>query len=412
MTMKTFASIAARRATCLGVTTACVLLLPLGCGDSGGTNTESDAQAVDSSEDKPIVRNDSSSAAIPASTANRTPDRAVRGQTAAQTDAAAPPFEFRPLELDMGHLSPGDVYNGTIEVHNPTNETITIVESRASCNCTAVDLADTPVPPGESVDLNFSFDSEGKLGPTKIAIRLTAVGYSTWAQTSVVGEVSLPVAADPAYIVMQPARGDSTFAEVTQGEIEVRSIDNQPFRILSSGGSQPVYTDGFSPDQDSPRSSYRLQWDLSEYNVNTCTNAAGERMPPRWIIETTHPECALLDLQVRHKCNLGLFNSVNRNFRLAEGRVIVGPLATGESKTIEVPVRWFPRAPKSQQFIAAKSLSPDFDVEYIGQTGVADGMKVQLRVTPKTTAPGVFEGMALIDSTNDQVRLQIIGTNR
>ena len=90
----------------------------------------------------------------------------------------------------------------------------------------------------------------------------------------------------------------------------------------------------------------------------------------------------------------------------------MGKLSPGESVEVEVPVRWFPRATQSQQFIGATSESDDFTVDFLGQTGVGMGLKVKLRVTPREDLRGVFDGIVRVDSANDVVKLEVIGTVR
>jgi hypothetical protein len=370
---------------------------PNGSGAGTVANTAPAAPAESASQERPTRT-------LPLDDPNRAPT----------LDEGAPPLVFEPAAFDMGHMSPGTIFNGAIRVINPTSAPIRITGSRASCNCTSIDLANTVLAPGEGADIALTFDSTGKLGPTNIHIRVTAEGYDTWAQTTIVGLVSLPVSAEPAYIITSPrAPGTASgFADLKSGTFTVSSIENQPFRILSSGGKEPLFADGFNPASDSPRSSYLITWDISEYDARTCKNSAGERIPSRWVIETDHPDCPLMDLQVRHPCSLGIFHSQNRQFRLAEGRVLVGKLAPGESTEVEVPVRWFPNATQSQQFIAATSESDEFTIQFVSQSGVGAGLKLKLRVTPDANHRGVFTGLARIDSANDVARLEIIGTVR
>lgn len=327
----------------------------------------------------------------------------------APTGPGVPPLVFEPAILEMGNMAPGEVFNGVIKVRNPTGQPLRILQSRASCNCTAADLANTVINPGGAADLPITFDSAGKLGPTAVAVRLSVEGYTELAQVRVTGSVSLAVAAEPAYVVTGPRNAAGGFDTVLTGEVTVRSIDNMPFRVLSADMQPPVFTDGFDPRSDTPRSSYRLKWDLSSYNTQTCMNAQGRRMPARWIVETDHPQCGVIDLQVRHDCNRQRYNSINQKWRLGDGRLLVNRMTPGESREVTIPIRFFPRQPKMIDIVNVVSNTDQFAIEFMSTEGAGDNMKARFRVTPKPGHIGVFSGEVRVDSFDDQARLLVVG---
>lgn len=80
--------------------------------------------------------------------------------------ANAPRIEFEKTVHDFGVINQGDVAKTEFVFKNTGKSTLKILKTKASCGCTAPDLKDTELKPGDSSKIDVSFNSAGKSGPT------------------------------------------------------------------------------------------------------------------------------------------------------------------------------------------------------------------------------------------------------
>ncbi len=345
-----------------------------------------------------------------------------------QQDAAPPqtsgplpasPIQFDPPSLNLGFISPHQEASGVVEVRNPTDKPLRILASRASCTCTSVNLANTVIPPGGSVPLEATLKAGGQLGPKNAAVRVLIEGYEI-TQVDVRSIVTLAVRAEPGYIMANRLSPDvanprdaspQDFEDVNYGELTVSSLDGRAFRILASNQRPPVYLD-FDPSRDEPRNTYRIVWDLSEYDAVTCRDSGGEPMPAWWIIETDHPDCPIFDLQVRHRCTQTTRLQPGQTWLIPERRALVGQLQPGESVEIEVPLARSPHTTGAlEKIVAVSTESSEFSVALAGQTPWSGNESTcRLRITASTEHRGIMRGeVTLIASQGGSGSLTIIG---
>jgi hypothetical protein len=329
------------------------------------------------------------------------------------------PIVFEPPVMDLGVLAPHEKVTATVQVRNPTNAPLKILDSRASCTCTAISLANTVIPAGGSVPLEATLSAGGQLGPKNAAVRVLVEGYDV-AQIDVISVVALAVRAEPAYLLANRLRTDiqnprnarpEDFEDVNQGEVTVSSSDGLPFKILSSNGKPPSFLD-FDPAHDAPRNTYLIAWDLSEYDPVTCANAQSERMPEWWIIETDHPKCPIFDIQVRHRCTVPKPIMPGQTWIITERRALIGQVSPGETVEVELPLARHPKAQgPNEKLLVATTQSNKFTVRLLRQTPWQDNKSTcTLAVTLSADHRGVFTDEVVVTSNSGATAsLTIIG---
>jgi hypothetical protein len=318
-----------------------------------------------------------------------------------------PPVQFDPPLLDLGTLRPGAKTSGTIMVHNISDKWLLIKDSKASCTCTAISLANTSIAPGQAVPLEVGYHASSLMGEKAASVRILFEGYDL-IETPIRALVALPVRSDPMYInALKREDGEQTLS----GQFTVYASDQRPFRVLAINGKPPEFVE-FDPGKDQPRDTYVLRWDLTGYDPGTCKNAAGERMPGWIVVETDHPEAPMFDLEVRHACNLRRPVTQMDNWALQDKRVLVGVMKLGESVETEVEVKWIPRRSRQDPPSAIVSESPLFTIEMLGVTPHEETMSVQLRITAAKDARGFMYGAARLHSNRQNAPLVVIGSVR
>ncbi|ANQ50487.1 DUF1573 domain-containing protein [Flammeovirga sp. MY04] len=92
---------------------------------------------------------------------------AEKGSTAqASNENAAPKakFDFEETEFDFGDINEGDVVTHVFKYKNVGEVPLQITNVQVSCGCTAPNWDKTPLAPGESSELQVTFNSRGKRG--------------------------------------------------------------------------------------------------------------------------------------------------------------------------------------------------------------------------------------------------------
>lgn len=295
--------------------------------------------------------------------------------------AGAPPVRLDPAIIDVGLIRPQTKVDVTTRIINTSNQPLKITASRASCSCTAVDMAGTIIPAGGSVPLLAKFDSQMTLGPKNSAVRLSFEGYEQLVEVRIAAEVGLPVRAVPAFI---------NALEHTSGVYVVESEDKAPFRILTVDGGPPPFAD-FDPATDAPRNRYTLRWDVNDYNASTCLNSKGVKMRPWVLVETDHPDCRLLDISVRHECTRRDLVQGQPWF-IADRRAMLGHIDPYASHEFVISVRWLQHSSPSDRIVAASTTADQFDVQLVSTERRNTEGECLIRMTPKPGVRGPIYG--------------------
>lgn len=331
-----------------------------------------------------------------------------QGETAADP-AEIPPISFEPPLLDFGMVQPGKLVKGTIQIRNNGDKPVFIESSKASCSCTAVDMSETWIQPGDSVAMEATFTKQA-LGEKQAAVRFKIQGYDEIVAVDLKALVALPVMAQPAYIYAE-FDNQTHQTQVSSGQITIQSIDDMPFRILAIDGGEPNYI-GFDPAVDAPRSSYEVAWDVSDVNDQTCRRADGSKLRRFWAVETDHPGCPVFDVQVRHQCTLPE-KLGNRRWVVSPQRILLGELRPGESTEVDVLMKWLPNSQHNEEVYSVLAESPHLRVEVVSfdrARGKGTEDNVRLRVTASKDIPeGLIYENARVHSQLFNAPLILIG---
>ena len=319
--------------------------------------------------------------------------RAPADATVLETELRLPSDPETPPVLDWGIVPPDTMLYARIRLVNDTDESVKLMRMAASCQCTTLaDLSGSVIEPGESLSFDARVDSKPNLGKSTSEIRFVFEGYPTMMKVILQSSVSRTVQADPPYMLAH---------ENQFGGVVIRSVDEKPFRILSAGGENPVYADGFRPGS-APRNSYTIYWNMSAYDVSSCKDADGNTMPWYWIVETDHPDTPLVPVQVRHQpCTVReLPRRGDREWFLSRVMHFAGPI--GEATTFDYQVRfqWLPKSVVSDRPSRVTSDSPElFDAELVSSKrieGDDEEIEMTIRITMKPGTRGIFQGFARV----------------
>lgn len=341
---------------------------------------------------------------------NQHPGAGAGGHAAASQPALPPdppPIVFRPDFLDMGTVRPGEHTRGSVDVINTSDKTIVIQSSKASCTCTSVNLANTLIEPGQSVSLPAEFKGSNNLGPRKVSVRVMVEGFRDVAEVPMQVTIALPVHAEPPNIT---SFKDAATGQIPlSGVVTVFSEDHQPFHILSVQGGHPPFVD-FDPAKDEVRDRYQLKWDLSAYDEKTCTNPQDVTMPLWIAVETDHPDCGVLDIEVRHECTRRTYLKPGDAWMLDDRRANIGRVKPGESVEITLGARWLPKSLHDQVPVLVTSESPQFRVEMTDIKPTEGGFEVHVKLTTNAAHRGLIYGNLRVHSQGQQWPVTVIGS--
>jgi hypothetical protein len=185
----------------------------------------------------------------------------------------------------------------------------------------------------------------------------------------------------------------------TSGQIEVKSLDGKPFRVLRTHGAPPEYV-GFDPATDEPRGVYTLRWDLTRF---------GKRIPWFWVVETDRPDAPVIDARIRHASTLSP-RVPDRHWQPKDQRIVVGVVPAGEpfeiSTGIECDAGTFPDPATA----AVTTASPHLQAELLETQRDEQHLNYRVRVTPAAEAPpGLLYETIQVHAGGYVVPLRIIG---
>ena len=293
-----------------------------------------------------------------------------------------PPFEFDPPTLDFGFVSPGAEMEAPVTLTNTSEEPLVIAAMRSSCLCTTLeDLSGRMIPAGESITFTPRMESPKQLGPKNASVRFIFEDY---------GRFEYPIRSVSARDVFaEPAFLQAT--KQNQGTFTVRSIDDQPFRILSVNGREPDFVDPAAAASAEPRLEYELRWDLSQYDSQTCVNPEGEPMPDYWVVETDHPDAPIIDLRVRSLCTVPE-PMKDRRWLMDDRRVLLDRIHPEEGAVFTIRMNWLGDAPPNDTIRRIESGSDQFHATLLGQF-TEDGMQAfRVRIVPTQDFEGLLYG--------------------
>ncbi|MCI0365136.1 MAG: DUF1573 domain-containing protein [Phycisphaerales bacterium] len=317
-----------------------------------------------------------------------------------------PPIVFEPAILDLGEVRPNQRVSGTIYIRNTSDKALKILTTKPDCSCTSINLTNVPLLPGEQVAMEPTFQS-GNMGEKLSGVKVMIENYDE-VVVNLKALVTLPISADPAFASAVPdAQGKISL----KGEYTIRAVDGRPFRVEAVNRGAPPFVD-FDPARDQPRNTYRLSWDLSGYDPTTCMDGSGNRIPGWLIIETDHPDCPVLDVEVRHACTMRARPTKENPWPwvIGEKRFLLGKMEEGRAQEIEIVAKWLPAARQMRDPISSVASDSDqFSAELASIEQTSDGMVCNVRVTPAPGHKGLVYGTLHLKGSRHSMSVVIIG---
>ena len=196
----------------------------------------------------------------------------------------ANPLRLEPARFDLGAVAPGSVHQRTFRIVNGSTAAVRIRAATPNCRCTTVtDIVGRTIPAGGSIELTAAFDAPRTPGEKDARVTIVFEGQQRPLIAEIKGDVTLPIRVEPPFI--------DALQDKVAGTVTLRSLDGRPFRILSSGGTTPIFE---GPPPAEPRAVHTIRWNLAG---RSC-----EQMPLWWIVATDHPDCPIVPLRIRHEC--------------------------------------------------------------------------------------------------------------
>lgn len=125
-------------------------------------------------EDK-AASTDTATENVTNSDANNIQNIAPEGMEASTEVVSNPTtFKMNKMEHDFGTISDVDHVHTTFTITNTGKEPLIITSAKGSCGCTVPTYPTAPIAPGESGDIEVSFDPAGKPGVNTKTVTLIA----------------------------------------------------------------------------------------------------------------------------------------------------------------------------------------------------------------------------------------------
>lgn len=88
--------------------------------------------------------------------------------------AKAPRIQFESMTFNAGKIIQGEKMNHSFKFYNAGGSELIITGAKPSCGCTASAPENTEIPPGQSSQINISFDSTGRTGTQTKNVTVTS----------------------------------------------------------------------------------------------------------------------------------------------------------------------------------------------------------------------------------------------
>jgi hypothetical protein len=277
-----------------------------------------------------------------------------------------PPISVEPPVLDLGFMAPRVGGKGTVILKNTGDKPLTIAAVTPSCKCTTTSsLAGTVLKPGESAPLEAVLEGASMPQSHRASIRVLVDGYAKVLDVQLRGETAMPIRAVPPII-------NAVEGKPRQGRFIVESVDKKPFTICAIGGRVPEFI-GFNAGE-APRAQYLLKFDLDTWSPE---------YPAYLAIETDRADCPIFDVWVRSERTIPSSAFRMKDYRINGGRIDVGG-SVDVSLEMDDP---------GEEILAIESVSPEVQVQMLGQRVEDKLRKVSARITPKSPREGLLYGV-------------------
>lgn len=112
-------------------------------------------------------------AAAPAS-GDATPTATPVNQEAEVPTGPLTSISFAETTFDFGDIDDGELVSHIYKFTNTGSEPLVIKDAKGSCGCTVPKWPKTPIPPGETGEIQVEFNSKGKTGKQSKRVTITA----------------------------------------------------------------------------------------------------------------------------------------------------------------------------------------------------------------------------------------------
>ena len=180
-----------------------------------------------------------------------------------------------PDVLDMGEIATNETKKAKMQLVNSSDKPMTLVRAQPTCGCTALD-----VKPNTVIDPNGTLDVQVQLnGPARAGeIHGKSIRFIVEGQADLVVQLKGKAVS---FVVSEPAALDP---DKHDGKMTVKSVDGQPFRIMSS---QPSILEGLDKEA------------RPEHHVTVSYEKLREAgLHRQLIIYLDHPKCQQLSMPV------------------------------------------------------------------------------------------------------------------
>jgi len=369
-------------------------------GTNGGDATagEQAGQTNAGADDASRQRRDRSQTDRNSADANRNSTTAPNQQPV----GGPPPVDIQPAQFDFGVIAPGETTQTSVRIFNTSPNELRVVNTRSSYSGASVDQSNNTIAPGGSLELNLTYNATTMLGSKSSALRVIFDGYDP-IDINIVGTVALAVRAEPGYL---QARTEMS------GTVTFSARDGQPFEILSIDQREPNFVN-YDPESDTPRSEYQVTWDISDLDPQTCRLGDGQPLRSYWVVETTHPNCPVLDIYIRHRCSAPDSLTPGQQWLLAERRAFVGQVEPGSSKEVEFGLRWLPSARSFESVRSVTSENPEqFTATLLRDEGTGADTRYFMRLDFNEQYEDVIYGYVNVSTGQFSRKLLVTGSAR
>ena len=99
-------------------------------------------------------------------------------------------IEFDEMAYDFGSVKDGDPVKHTFNFKNTGKETLIFIDVKGSCGCTVPEWPKEPILPGESGQIDVTFDSKNRVGMVRKTVRIQANTEPAKTTLEITGEVT------------------------------------------------------------------------------------------------------------------------------------------------------------------------------------------------------------------------------
>ena len=308
----------------------------------------------------------------PAADVGTKPSDSPRKETSTTNPGAGQaPLAVDPPVVQFGVVDPGTTLETVVTLANLSDAPLRILNAQPSCTCTTLDLDNTVIPARGSIQVPIEMETNRAVGIKKAIVQLRIEGFGKFTTIDLRAETAWAVRTQPLYLGVRERAGQP---ERRRGTVSLQSLDQRPFKVLSTNGSAPEFV-GFDPASDAPRSRYTIKYDLSMYGCDD--------LPPYYIIRTDHPKAQLFDMRVRHDPCTKITPRIN----MEDFRSSLGVVQPGEQVAVSLVFKK-PRA----DIVSATSTNPLLETRIVERVRDGKNIKVQVMTTISPTAPdGLFQ---------------------